>query len=69
VLAIASWSPEDEEKAAVRLGHRLRATERALDDLKQAAAGVALSLAVHGQPEAAATLRDAVTRAHVRIAS
>jgi hypothetical protein len=65
LMAMTAWSPEDEDKAAVRLGQRLQATERALENLQQAALGVALTLMSHGDNADAQTLQQAVTRAKV----
>lgn len=69
LLAMQSWAPEDEAKAAVRISRLLFATQLALDGLRQAATGLALTLAASGRPEDARTLREAVASAKPRIAA
>lgn len=69
LMAMQSWSPEDEARAAVRISRRLFATEQALDGLRQAATGLALILAASGRRDDAAALREAVAQAKPRVAA
>ena len=57
IMAMASWSPEDEDKAAVRLGRRLRATEHVLSRTQAALHLAANTLEERGRPRQAAQPR------------
>lgn len=67
MLAMQSWAPEDEAKAAVRISRRLFATEQALDGLRQAATGLSLILSAAGRPDEAKALREAVAQAKPQV--
>jgi hypothetical protein len=63
LMAMASWSPEDEDKAAVRLGRRLQETTQLLDTAQQTLVGAALVLeAHHCEPDTVATCRQMAAR-------
>lgn len=66
LMALTAWSPEDEEKAAVRLGRLLLATRKALTSLREAATLAADTLEHRGAPTTAAALRTAAS-AHVGV--
>lgn len=58
MLALQSWSPEDEQRAAMRIGRMLFATRNVLEAAQQALVGAALALESRNAPrELVADLR------------